>query len=77
MKRQSEDSEKQTSISAIGFLSQAPATLQSHVQREHSSLPQPTAISLFSQQGIVFPVLTLVLAQIISCLMLLPDLQVC
>lgn len=46
----------------IGSLSQTPAIQQSQALKGHSSLPPPITTSLFSQQGIAFPVLTLVLA---------------
>lgn len=46
----------------IGSLPQTPAVQQSQALKGHSSLPPPITTSLFSQQGIAFPVLTLVLA---------------
>lgn len=68
------DSEKRTS--ALQWLVSCPQQPCSHMLGgEHSSLPQHTAVTLFSQQGITFPVLTLVLAQITNCLVLLPGLQ--
>lgn len=61
----------------IGFPSQSPAAMQSHAS-EGTFLRAPAhSTLLFSQQGIAFPVLTLVLAQQTSCLMLLPGLHVC
>lgn len=78
MKRQSKDSEKQTRHFSDWFPVPVPSKPCSHMlPREHSSLPQPTAISLLSQQGIAFPVLTLILAWIINCLMLLSGFHVC
>lgn len=56
----------QLGISVICFLPLSLAIQQSHVLQGHSSLSQPTTSSLFSQQGIAFPVLALVLAYITS-----------
>lgn len=78
MRRQNKDSEKQTRHFSDRFFCPSPQKHCSNMLgREHSSLPQPTALSLFSQQSIAFPVLTLVLAQILSYLVLLPVLPGC
>lgn len=78
MKRQSKDSEKQTRHFSDWFPFPVHSKLCSHMlPGEHSSLPRSTAVSLFSQQDIAFPVVTLVLAWIINCLTLLPGFHVC
>ena len=77
IRRQNRDSGKQTRYFSDWFPVPVLNKPCSHMlPREHSSLPQPTAIALFSQQGIAFPVLTLALAWTINWRMLLPGFRV-
>lgn len=72
-RRQNRDSGKQTRYFSDWFPVPVLNKPCSHMlPREHSSLPQPTTIALFSQQGIAFPILTLALAWTINWRVLLP-----
>lgn len=76
MKRHSQVSERQTRYFSDGSCP-SPATLQSHASEGTFLLaPAHSNLRLLSTR-FAFPVLTLVLAQIISCLVRLPGLHVC
>lgn len=64
--RKDEDPEKSTRHFSDLSLTWSLGIQQSHVLQGHSFLSQPTTSSLFSQQGIAFPVLALVWAYITS-----------